>query len=160
MYKKGKITYYEFFHNFQVILTLSVAGAMRRSEVYNLMPNNVIYITELDEIDVKITDSKNHTSRSFRVVKSDSVNYIKCIRKYMDLADAVTNRKAFLMTYANGKCVSNRMGINKISNCCKTVATFLGLSDPGQYTSHWCHPNGEFGGIYDATEKIGRMEIC
>lgn len=119
-----------------MILIFAVAEAMRKGEIYALMPPDVVFISDLNEIEIRIQDSKNHTSRAYRVINSKTFAYVDVIKKYNSLASRVKNRKAFFMTFGKGKCDSNRLGVNTIGNAFKAIATFLGLPNPENYTGH------------------------
>lgn len=117
------------------MVIMAMHGAMRRAELYNLMPGDVTYIEQLDEIDVKILKTKNNKPRAFKISNAEG-DYVKIVKKYMALAGEVRNRKAFFVAYSKGKCSSNRVGINTFGKVFARVATFLKLDSPQLFTGH------------------------
>lgn len=114
---------------------MAVYGAMRKGELYGLMPEDVQILNEGNEIDVKITKTKTHTPRAFKII-SNKIPYVKFVLDYIKLAAQVKNQKAFFMAYSKGKCTSNRLGINTFAKAFEKVATFLKLDSPKLYTGH------------------------
>lgn len=116
---------------FQVILIFGIYGACRRSELLNLTIDD---IEDKDSIIiVKIQDSKTHTQRTFII---SNLTYIKLYRKYYTLRPEFTTNRRFFIRYVNGKCVKQVIGINKIRNTPKEIATYLKLSEAESYTGH------------------------
>lgn len=85
-----------------------------------------------DMILVKIPKTKNDKPRSFIIDQE----FYSIYKKYAALRpkDIETNR--FFLTYRNGECVKQVIGINTIGNMPKIAAKFLNLKDPDSYTGH------------------------
>lgn len=82
---------------------------------------------------VKIINTKNKKQRSFTIIGDF---YLNLVRQYTALRPDDIGLQRFFIKYQNGKCHRVVMGIHKISNVPKDVATFLKLTNPHEYTGH------------------------
>ena len=82
---------------------------------------------------IMIEDSKTHSQRTF-VISNPS--RIALYRKYYGLRPAHCTNPKFFIKYANGKCANQVIGINKIRNTPKEIATYLKLPEAERYTGH------------------------
>lgn len=104
---------------------------MRRDELLK------ITIDDIEDKDsviiIRISDTKTHTSRCFVISNSDHINIY---RKYRGLRPAVTTSRRFFLKYVREKCVNQVVGVNKIRNVPKEIASYLNLPHPEAYTGH------------------------
>lgn len=108
---------------------------MRRDELLKL---SIVDITDTEShIIIKIPDSKTRVQRTFVVSgESNPLNYINYVRQYARLRPANVSSNRFFLKYASGKCVAQNVGINKIGQIPKEIATYLELLSPSEYTGH------------------------
>lgn len=106
-------------------------GACRRQELYNIQFDEVSNIDD-STIMVKVSKTKTKIDRSFVVTGNC---YAVC-KKYMELRPTPCRNPAFFLSYRSGKCVDQRIGINKFGALGKTIASFLNLPNPALYTGH------------------------
>lgn len=81
---------------------------------------------------VDIPETKTDITRKFTVEQE----YGEYLKKYRRLRPEKTTTTRFFINYQKGKCVNQSIGKNKFLDTPKVVATFLNLSDPGDYTGH------------------------
>lgn len=105
-------------------------GACRRKELTDLTVDNIE--DKGDMLLVKIPETKTGRPRSF-VVTDDFYHIYK---KYAKSRPTNLATKRFFVSYRNGKCTSQNIGINTFGSMPKTVATFLKLANPESYTGH------------------------
>lgn len=82
---------------------------------------------------IKIPNSKTKKSRSFTIIGEF---YINIYRKYAALRPKNIHFTRFFIKYQNGQCHKVVMGIHKISNVSKDIASYLKLPNPTEYTGH------------------------
>lgn len=113
----------------------ALAGALRRAELVKITLDDIQDKGNL--IIVKISDSKNHTSRSF-VISEDINNgtFLKLYRKYANLRPPTTTHRRFFINYKKGKCSVQCVGINTFGKMPAEIASYLGLPNPERYTGH------------------------
>jgi len=112
-----------------VILIFGVTGATRKSELDKLEPRDIdkrgdrIFLVYLRE-------TKTECPRAFTI----SDDYFDIVEKYINLKPK-TNVKTtkFFLSYRNGKCTRQPIGINKFSDFPKEIATYLNLENPESY---------------------------
>lgn len=112
-------------------LCFSLCGALRFSEVYGLMPQDVQINGE--EIDVVINYTKTHQPRQFKIVNAGRFLPVTIIKKYDEKA---AKRTAYFVQIRHNKCKAQRVGRNTIADYCKNIATYLKLPTPEVFTSH------------------------
>lgn len=121
---------------FKVTLILGIAGGCRREELYKM---------KIDDIENKgqfllitIPDSKTHTSRRFTVIgeTSKNINLIHFYQNYANLRPKNATTNHFFLSYRNGKCTKQVVGINTFSKIPSLIAQYLSLPHPEEYTGH------------------------
>lgn len=111
-------------------MIFGVYGAMRSNEFVKL---RVVDVIEKDDIFViQVMENKTRIDRSF-IVQNEYAEYV---RRYRELRKPGTDTDRFFVNYQKGKCSVQPIGKNKFYDTPKTVATFLGLEDPKNYTGH------------------------
>ena len=80
---------------------------------------------------IKIPDSKTNKTRSFTVVGN---KYLTICRNYISKRPPGFER--FFLKYQNGKCCKTFMGIHKIGDSAKEVASFLKLPNWKEFSGH------------------------
>ncbi|XP_074103468.1 uncharacterized protein LOC141530326 [Cotesia typhae] len=114
----------------KVALIYGVQGACRRKELTELIVGDIE--DKGDMLLVKIPDTKTGRPRSF-VVTDDFYHIYK---KYAKSRPTNLATKRFFVSYRNGKCRSQNIGINTFGSMPKIIATFLKLANPESYTGH------------------------
>lgn len=119
----------------KVSTIFALAGALRRAELMKITLDDIQNKEKL--IIVKISDSKNHTSRSF-VISEDINNgtFLKLYRKYANLRPPTTTHRRFFINYKTGKCSVQCVGVNTFGKMPAEIATYLRLPNPECYTGH------------------------
>ncbi|KAK5643350.1 hypothetical protein RI129_001143 [Pyrocoelia pectoralis] len=112
-------------------LIIGYSGACRRVELMLLTINDIEFKT--DSIIVCIPKTKNNVPRVFAITQPTWMNLIK---KYYQLRPTHTPHDRYFLTYRDGKCSITPMGINKIGQIPKSIATFLNFANPEDYTGH------------------------
>lgn len=105
-------------------------GACRRHELHKLELRDVENLKSA--LVVTIKNKKTKTLRKFTVTGK----YYNICKKYMDLRPENCVAPQFFVNYANGKCTVQNVGINKLGNMGKKIATYLNLPNPNLYTGH------------------------
>lgn len=104
-------------------------GACRRQELYEM---KFEHVTDAgSHLLVHVPHTKNKKSRSFTVTGK----YYEICKKYMNKRPC-TGNKCFFLNYRNQKCTVQNVGINKIGEVGKVIATFLNIEHPELYTGH------------------------
>ncbi|KAK4881350.1 hypothetical protein RN001_004669 [Aquatica leii] len=96
-------------------LIIGYSGACRLEELMFLSIKDIEF--KIDSIIVSIPKTKNNVPQVF-------------------LRPAHTPHDRYFLTYREGKCSILPIGINKIGQMPKSIATFLNLSNPEFYTGH------------------------
>lgn len=89
-------------------------------------------------IKISLPNTKTKITREFAITEG-SIQGISCLdlfRKYKDLRPSQTKHDRFFLTYRQGKCTQQPVGVNTIGGIPKKIATALGLSEPANYTGH------------------------
>lgn len=86
-----------------------------------------------DTILVSVPKTKTNVPRLFAVTNPVWTNLIK---KYAKLRPDHVNNQRFFLTYHNGRCTTQPIGINKMGQMPKAIAAFLKLSDSELYSGH------------------------
>lgn len=97
---------------------------------------NIKYIERGIQIDVPKV--KTNVIREFIIEEGPEkdVNMVEIFRKYAALRSPKTTTNRFFVRFSNGKCVNQPIGINTIASFPQKIASFLGLSNPKEYTGH------------------------
>lgn len=88
---------------------------------------------------VRIPDSKTHIQRRFTVIGETGItnlNLLDIYRKYATLRPKNANSRHFFLSYRNGKCTKQVIGINTLSKIPSIIAKYLNLPQPNTYTGH------------------------
>ncbi|KAG5869901.1 hypothetical protein JTB14_021680 [Gonioctena quinquepunctata] len=138
----------------KVALIIGISGSCSRDELSYLLINDV-----KDEgyyFRITITSNQTRCHRDFIILDetTNEVNSVEIIRKYIRLRPLHADQPRFLLTYRNGKCTSQPVGVNKIGVFPKKAASFLGLSDPEGYTGYRSGRSARQGGT------VGRKTIA
>ncbi|KAK4887074.1 hypothetical protein RN001_003345 [Aquatica leii] len=140
-------------------LIIGYSGACRREELMLLSIKDIEF--KMDSIIVSIPKTKNNVPRVFVITE---LTWINLIKKYYQLRPAHTPHDRYFLTYREGKCSILPIGINKIGKMPKSIATFLNLSNPEDYTGH-CFRRSSVselanrGGDLITIKKTWRLEI-
>lgn len=114
----------------QIALIFGIMGACRRQELYNIQFKDVeVFETTLL---IKISKTKTKTDRSFTITGK----YYEQCKKYIELRPTECSNPSFFLNYIDGKCTTQRVGINKFGALGKVIASYLQLTDPELYTGH------------------------
>ncbi|KAL7286454.1 hypothetical protein TKK_0019400 [Trichogramma kaykai] len=115
----------------KAVLVTGVSGACRREELTNLTIENV---KDYDRkmMHISILKTKTGVERSFAVVG----DFYKILKQYMNLRPKKCSTNRLFLTYRDGKCTNQPVGINKIGSIPNAIAKFLNLSDSDLYTGH------------------------
>lgn len=91
-----------------------------------------------DTIKITIPNTKTKIMRQFVVTKGTApgVDMLKLFRTYAGKRADGTNHSRFFVSYRNGKCTKQPLGINMIAKMPKVVAEHLKLQSPELYTGH------------------------
>lgn len=106
-------------------------GALRCQEIANIRTtdiedtNNHLYV-------VTIHDTKTYYPRNFVI----GAEYYNVVKKYSSLRPPDTPTDRFFLQYHNGKCSRQVIGKHKIGEVPKTIANYLNLENPDNYTGH------------------------
>lgn len=119
----------------KVSTIFALAGALRRAELVNITLDDIQDKGNL--IVVKISDSKNHSSRSFVLCEEiNNGNFLKLYRKYAGLRPPTTPHRRFFINYKKGKCSIQCVGVNTFGKMPTEIAAYLRLPNPERYTGH------------------------
>ncbi|XP_039750849.1 uncharacterized protein LOC120627070 [Pararge aegeria] len=114
----------------KVVLIFTITGAVKTLELTEITTKDIkdhgdMYI-------VKITNRNNKTVRTFTI----HGQLYKIVKKYELLRTPKAKNDRFFQKYQKGKCSCQPIGKNKFGSMAVDIATYLGLPDPGSYTSH------------------------
>lgn len=105
-------------------------GACRANEMYNMKIEDIRDLGSAFLVNVPYTKTK--ISRKFTITG----NFYTICKKYIDLRPAYVTSQVFFLNYLNGKCTSQRIGINKFTKMGRQIAEFLKLPNPEKYSGH------------------------
>lgn len=107
---------------------------LRKSDVCNLEYENVID----SHITVDLVESKMKRKKKFPIVCDSASNFIpaQIIREYLGYQRQIKEMKRILLQIRKGKATRQRVGESSLAGVCKQVELYLGLKEPGRYTSH------------------------
>lgn len=110
---------------------MAVVGALGREELVKLSKKDV---TDLgDFVKVNFRHTKTKVPKEF-IIREGCL--LAILRKYLSLRSDRTTHDRFFLSYRNGKCRIQPVGINNIGAIPRKVATYLGLKNPASYTGH------------------------
>ena len=109
---------------------MGIMGACRSNELHLMKVKDVQDLGTT--ILVTIPKTKTKIIRRFTITG----DYYGICKKYINLRPTNIEDTAFFLNYQNGKCTSQRIGINKFGSTGKVIATFLKLPNPNIYTGH------------------------
>uniref|UniRef100_A0A1Q3EXH3 Putative crypton-1 tc n=1 Tax=Culex tarsalis TaxID=7177 RepID=A0A1Q3EXH3_CULTA len=120
----------------KVALIVGVYGACRRDELLKLTLDDIE--DQGDCIKITIPNVKTKSMRQFIVTRGTDpdVDMLNLVRMYAEKRVPGTNHTRFFVTYRNGKCTKQPLGINTIAKLPKIIAEYLKLPSPELYTSH------------------------
>lgn len=121
----------EFYLGMKIILVVGIFGACRCDELVKMKIDDIEDLGSL--IQIKIPDSETNKTRSFTIVGD---TFINIYRKYANLRPKGMNERRFFLKYVNGKCHRSVMGVHKIGDVPRQVASYLKLPDWEEYTGH------------------------
>lgn len=135
----------------QVVLIMGIMGACRSDEMYKMK------IHDFEDLGtavlVHIPNTKTKTSRKFTVTGE----YANIVKKYWNLQPSNVNDAYFFLIYQKGKCTVQKIGINKIGNMGKQIASYLKLPNPELYTGH-CFRRSSATILIDSGEDITTLK--
>lgn len=114
----------------QICLIFGIMGACRRQELHQLKFEDVKDLGTY--MLVNLTNTKTKKPRSFTVPGK----YYSICKKYLSLRPKSCQNRFFFLNYQKGKCTSQNIGVGKIGNMGKQVATYLKLPNAELYTGH------------------------
>lgn len=87
---------------------------------------------------VKIPTSKTNKPRCFIIATEtrDMKNMVEIYRKYVSLRSPATAHNRLFVSYNNGKCSVQPIGINTFGKIPSQIASYLKLLNPHEYTGH------------------------
>lgn len=120
----------------KVALIVGLAGACRRIELTNLLLENVT--DEGKCFHVIIPTTKTKIPRDFFITKGnvEEVDFVEIVRRYIAMRPSNTVHSRFFVGYRNGRCIKQAVGINTFGKMPSSIASYLGHSNPQQYTGH------------------------
>lgn len=105
-------------------------GACRANEMYNMKVEDIKDLGSAFLVNVPNTKTK--VSRKFTITD----NFYPICKKYIDLRPVYVTSQVFFLNYQNGKCTSQRIGINKFTKMGRQIAEFLKLPNHEKYSGH------------------------
>lgn len=118
------------------MLIVGVYGACRRDEILKLTVQD---IEDMEgQIKITIPNTKTKILRQFVITKGNApgVDMLELFRTYAKMRPAGLTCNRFFLGYRNGKCMKQVMGINIIGAVPRTIAQFLKLASPNEFTGH------------------------
>lgn len=111
-------------------MIFGVTGACRREELTNLAYSDIEDHKTM--LVVKIPKTKTYIQRTFTIVGE----FYNICNKYISLRPTTCKLDRFFLSYYNGKCTRQPIGINTMGSIPKKIAQFLNLRDSVNYTGH------------------------
>lgn len=113
-----------------MIFIFGISGACRREEIAHITIEDIEDLSSA--ILIKIPENKTNRPRSFTVTG----DYVDIYRKYAALRPDGVSDKRFFLSFRNGKCTRQVVGLQKIGVIPKEIARYLKLPNAEQYTGH------------------------
>lgn len=101
-------------------------GACSTRELYSLSIQDI----QDTNSSLIVTVPLRTKNQSFSIVD----NFYTICKKYINLRAQNTKTTSFFLSYQNGKCFSQTIGVNTLGAMGKTIAKFLNLPNPHNYT--------------------------
>ena len=146
---------------FKVILIFGICGALRCDEIFNLKVNDIEDLGNRYLVTIQTTknDYNTETITASRQLLIGSLFY-NIIKKYISLRPTEKFTDKFFIRYQQGKCIRQVIGINKIYEIPRIIATYLKLNDPKKYTGHCYRRTGatllaESGADFSKVKQLG-----
>ncbi|KAH1028205.1 hypothetical protein HUJ05_001580 [Dendroctonus ponderosae] len=114
----------------KVALILASTGACRPAELRGLSLEDIVDFGSA--MMVTIPRAKSRYPRQFTVAGQE----YEFIRRYIELRPNNAQSSALFLNYQSGKCTTQHIGVNKLSNMVKQIAKFLQLPNPEQYSGY------------------------
>lgn len=116
-------------------MIVGVAGACRCDELTKMVLQDVE--DKGNVLVINIPNSKTNKPRYFVVSGEGENNYnINLYRKYLALRPPHTPHQRLFLSYRQGKCSIQPVGIHTFGKIPKMIASYLGLAEPILYTGH------------------------
>lgn len=106
-------------------------GACRTNEMYTMTLDNLQDLGSAFLITVPNTKTK--ITRKFTITND---SFYQICKKYISHRPPFVKSNILFLNYQNGKCTSQRIGINKFTSMARQIATFLHLPNPEKYSGH------------------------
>lgn len=114
-------------------MIVGVSGACRREELTKLSTRDIS--DEGNFIKIRVEHTKTNIIREFTITDGNA-NFLTIFRKYSSLRNSTTDHDRFFVSYRNGKCTKQPVGVNTIGGIPKIIAEYLKLKNPEMYTGH------------------------
>lgn len=105
-------------------------GACRAKEMYQMKTDDFQDLGSAYLINVPNTKTK--IIRNFMITDK----FYEICKKYASLRPSTITSNIFFLNYQNGKCTTQRMGINKFTIMARQIASYLNLPNPETYSGH------------------------
>lgn len=105
-------------------------GACRANEMYLMKTEDVKDLGSAFLVTVPKTKTK--VPRKFMITDK----FYTICKNYLQTRPANSQSNIFFLRYHNGKCTSQRIGINKFTAMGREIANFLRLPNPEKYSGH------------------------
>lgn len=118
------------------MLIFGIAGACRCDELVKMVLEDIS--DNGDILVVRIPDSKTNIKRTFTITNEilNGVSILDIYRKYLACRSPKTDHHRFFVNYVKGKCTTQVIGKNTMTNISYRIATFLNLDNAKDYTGH------------------------
>ena len=110
---------------------MGYCGGCRVHDLINITIDDIEYKTDI--VLVTVLNTKTNEPRSFEIANQ---HWINLIQKYTSLRPEQTNHRRFFLTYHRGCCTKQPIGINRMGQLPKAIATFLELPNPERYSGN------------------------
>lgn len=111
-----------------------IAGNLRTEDLMNIKVSDIEHKQTI--LVVHITNTKTNRPRLFLIAPEfeGKVKSIELFDKYLALRPKQTPHDRFFLTYRNGKCTPQPVGIHTFGSIPKRIANYLNLPEPELYT--------------------------
>lgn len=111
-------------------MIFGIPDALRKHKLCDSTVDNIE--DKNDMLILQIPETKTYKPKSFIITD----NFYNIYKKYAILRPVGIETKRFFISYHNGKCSKQVIGINTIGSMPKTAATYLNLNKLETYTGH------------------------
>lgn len=112
----------------QVAAILTIFGALKKSELHGLRPEDVVFRENKIELTIQ-------GGRVAKIESTAQLDAVGIVRRYDDLVRMCRQRDAFLMRLYKMKVNNQIVGINRLARFPKEIAEFLKLPEHETYTN-------------------------